>query len=594
MVSRSSTLEYVDPPPPPSKKGRGRTQGAASVTPPNHSMEVPVDSDLKDPNVSQDEAEGEGHKTLAPTCAPEAQTVTGRPTFKSVRRSARFSSMTSLTTMSTLTPLPSTPDVEEKPGVDIDVQPKRETKREPKLESSSHVLLASYLPDAQPFAISPPPITLEVPRAFLRLAYGGCDQRFLQFIPASRNPGPSHTVTTHPDGTETRVPKAPRRMVFPMLKTNPLMPRTPGAPGLLFTSRQGILHDAPWTLFVKRSSGQEHAVWLYLGEYGCELVGRLTPEQFKPQPVVVQRSWAKLVTTRRRQECYASMRARITLRAVGLIPLDNKEQEEQLIRDEVNNIQSKKRKGKNITIDQVLKAFARGDEAVNIIRMTCVSYDHVFANDMVAQFDDYPTMIAAAEEEKQEKKQIKEEKQIQKQKPSGSGGTRNGKRSTTYVSEDENDNEDEDEDEERDEEGGDVAPEEPSDSSKKGKGKKTAQADSASKSKSDDPLSTGSSSRGTLGSSSPGSSRPQRRTSAAATTFVDGVEDKDHNHGTDDGEGGFESDDAVEAKMSESDATWRPRTTSRFSLSSMPASSQSQRARTLGQKILDSAGTAEH
>lgn len=56
------------------------------------------------------------------------------------------------------------------------------------------------------------------------------------------------------------------------------------------------------------------------------------------------------------------MRARITLRAVGLIPLDNKEREEQLIRDEVNNILSKKRKGKNITIDQVLKAFARGDE----------------------------------------------------------------------------------------------------------------------------------------------------------------------------------------------------------------------------------------
>lgn len=60
-----------------------------------------------------------------------------------------------------------------------------------------------------------------------------------------------------------------------------------------------------------------------------------------------------------------SMRARIVLRAAGLFPNDDKEQEKELVDEEVERI--KNGNGEGVTMDQILQAFSDGDEVSNFL-----------------------------------------------------------------------------------------------------------------------------------------------------------------------------------------------------------------------------------
>ena len=128
----------------------------------------------------------------------------------------------------------------------------------------------TYLVSSTPLAIDPPPLTLEIPRKFLRLTYGGSDQHFLQYISAE----------TNPSGPERR------RLMFPTLALNPLMPSAPGMHGLVFASRREILNNGIWTVFCKRSTATP-AVWLYVGEYENTLAGKMKAEEFSQQTLLV-------------------------------------------------------------------------------------------------------------------------------------------------------------------------------------------------------------------------------------------------------------------------------------------------------------------
>jgi hypothetical protein len=133
-------------------------------------------------------------------------------------------------------------------------------------------------------------------------------------------------------------------------------------------------------------------------------------------------------------------------------------------------------------------------QGVDIIRMKCVKYDHVFANDIVKRYKDYPNMVAAANAEKQK----------QKRKPTKRKHIRSSK--------------------------------------------------SESKSKSGETPSTrlSSKSTGTPGSSIPSSARPRRRTGAPVVAVVDDTDDDvDNNDGTNGAD--YESEDAFEGDLSESD-----------------------------------------
>jgi hypothetical protein len=127
--------------------------------------------------------------------------------------------------------------------------------------------METYLSSSLPLPISPPPLlNLLVSRRFLHVAYGGSDQHFLQFITEGRNPsGPTK-----------------RRIVFPMIDMNPVMPVRPGHAGLVFASRHEILSDGPWSMFCKPPETGK-ALWLYLGEYTNVLCGKMTKEEFAIQ-----------------------------------------------------------------------------------------------------------------------------------------------------------------------------------------------------------------------------------------------------------------------------------------------------------------------
>jgi len=131
-----------------------------------------------------------------------------------------------------------------------------------------------YLPStkAEIFPISPSPVTTEVPRAFLRAVYGGSDQHFLQIFRKNK----------HPAGV------IERRVVFPQFALNPAMPSVPGQPGLVFASRHEILDNPPWSVF-RKVSGSGQAVWLYLGDYESELVGKMTAKEFSDLATSVSR-----------------------------------------------------------------------------------------------------------------------------------------------------------------------------------------------------------------------------------------------------------------------------------------------------------------
>ncbi|KAF8182322.1 hypothetical protein BJ912DRAFT_1145231 [Pholiota molesta] len=243
---------------------------------------------------------------------------------------------------------------------------KRQKSEDLKVFSLPQSVADMYLQGAQTLEIYPPPLDLEVPRKFLRESYGGSDQQFLQFTKPEMNPfGPFI-----------------RRLVFPELNLNPSMPSQPGDPGLVFASRHEILSNPPWTLFCKRVKVK--AIWWDLGEYECVRVGTMTADDFKAQPIIVQREWAKQHLKRKKIEVYVSMCARIALRLASMIPIDDKEEEARIVQNEVKAVSVNK--GRPVSEEDIIDAFRRGDEGIDIILMTCVKYDHDFANEMKARY----------------------------------------------------------------------------------------------------------------------------------------------------------------------------------------------------------------
>ncbi|KAH6897896.1 hypothetical protein BKA70DRAFT_744804 [Coprinopsis sp. MPI-PUGE-AT-0042] len=230
-----------------------------------------------------------------------------------------------------------------------------------------------YLSSTPFLTITPPALCPVVPRNFVLLAYGGGSAgECVQLVEAKRN------VSANP------TPRM-RRIFWPKVTMNPSMPRFPGAPGLVFGSRHDILHDGPWSVFCPNvtNGSREHKRWTYLGEYESEIVGQLTAEEFRSQGANVKAEWGKQLTTRVRIkniEIFLKMRSRIGLRKSGDIPSGNDAKDNGAVATEMSNVI--KFGGSPVDKADVIRAFERGEERINIIRMKCVSYDHVFANDM--------------------------------------------------------------------------------------------------------------------------------------------------------------------------------------------------------------------
>ena len=132
----------------------------------------------------------------------------------------------------------------------------------------------------------------------------------------------------------------------------------------------------------------------------------------------VKKEWAKILLRMKQYDVYVSMRARIALRKAGLLPVDDANEAEKLVKAEMDKV--KANKGTVVTEKDIITALNRGDEVscatslvddilitkqkklqgIDIIRMTCVKYDHVFANDMKDKFVNYDKMLAADKQKK--------------------------------------------------------------------------------------------------------------------------------------------------------------------------------------------------
>ncbi|KIK01843.1 hypothetical protein K443DRAFT_132155 [Laccaria amethystina LaAM-08-1] len=301
---------------------------------------------------------------------------------------------------------------------------KRPKKEEHKIFSLPRSITDTYMKSYKPLTLTPPPIPLTVPRKLLRLAYGGSDQQFLQFVQPNANPS-SSTL---------------RRMVWPQIEMNPLMPSIPGHPGIVFASRHEILENPPWTVWC-RCLESPTAMWSYLGEYESELCGEMSAEQFRDQPQKAKDAWAELLMKGKAFDVYVAMRARIALRKHNVIPLerlvleDGKPETDEQVAVRSKSLEDgeikaiKHKKGLEVESEDIIRAFSCGDEAIDIIRMRCVSYDHVFAQDLQRQFNNYDQLL----EQEQGKKAAEEggggkQGSSLKRKRKVKGGTRRGEK----------------------------------------------------------------------------------------------------------------------------------------------------------------------
>ncbi|KAJ3510254.1 hypothetical protein NLJ89_g4786 [Agrocybe chaxingu] len=221
-------------------------------------------------------------------------------------------------------------------------------------DSSASSVVTSQL---RSFAISPPPSIFEVPRAFLRVQYGGSDQQFLQYFRAEKGNLSSPII---------------RRLVFAQPNMNPDMPSSPGVPGMIYASRHEIVQNPPWTVFYK--STLKPALWTYVGEYESVVSGQLSAARFASQKPDFKKGWAEQLITAKEQTVYVRMRARIALRKAGAIPLADEKEEARLVEKEVKAV----RRGGKLSTSLHRDLFSKSDRTQNIdiIQMTCVKYDH--------------------------------------------------------------------------------------------------------------------------------------------------------------------------------------------------------------------------
>ncbi|KAJ7055988.1 hypothetical protein C8F01DRAFT_375271 [Mycena amicta] len=180
----------------------------------------------------------------------------------------------------------------------------------------------------------------------LQVHFGGPQQSLISYMPAFMSP-PQHP---------SRKSCEKLTGAFPQPEFNPHLPSEPGAPGLIFASRADIAErGVRFTVFCRKEkeSREEHVVWRYMGEYLHERVGTVSGETWKAQSDKVQTTWAKHIMKIERG-VYAEMRE--ALRA------------------------EKAKKGVTLKPNHIIEALCSGKGVtIGIIQMTCVGYDHAYA-----------------------------------------------------------------------------------------------------------------------------------------------------------------------------------------------------------------------
>ncbi|KDR69744.1 hypothetical protein GALMADRAFT_907545 [Galerina marginata CBS 339.88] len=233
------------------------------------------------------------------------------------------------------------------------VEDKKQVKASLKAEGGfmlSSTTVSKHLGDASYFQIQPGPLPVQVSRKALTETYGLPGMGFLWTSKDKHH-----------------------RFIIPQLAANPEMPRKPGQPGLLLSVRGEMCQNGPWTLFI-HAEGKK-ARMNYAGEYNCQTVAKMTKEEFATQQPGVKLTWGKKVAKSKRYPIYRELRARITLRKKFRTEPTKAEFEAEALLIKAKDYTS------SITDIDVVEAFERGEEKINIVKLECVSYSHERAKD---------------------------------------------------------------------------------------------------------------------------------------------------------------------------------------------------------------------
>ncbi|KAF8161642.1 hypothetical protein B0H34DRAFT_796394 [Crassisporium funariophilum] len=144
------------------------------------------------------------------------------------------------------------------------------------------------------------------------------------------------------------------RLLLPTYHLNPQMPREPGEPGLLLSCRDEFCDGVLCSRAIKD---------MRRGWGGTMRVN--ISEQ-----LLVKNAWGDKIARHKKYPVYVGLRARITLRLRGIQKPTDEEVKKEIV------LIRKKTYHSELTSGDVIKAFERGDEAIKIVKVHCVGFNH--------------------------------------------------------------------------------------------------------------------------------------------------------------------------------------------------------------------------
>ncbi|KII95400.1 hypothetical protein PLICRDRAFT_693624 [Plicaturopsis crispa FD-325 SS-3] len=223
-----------------------------------------------------------------------------------------------------------------------DRKPKREKKEEETVIRLPTPVAAELLESIPAYTITPAAVATHISRRCASATYGG------GYHPLYVN--------------QAKVARFASKAAWPNPDLNPCAPTVPGAPGLMFTSRDDCLgvHLRLFARLEKETkSKDEPTVWEYLGEYILEVMRALTPAEFAGQAEKVRVAWAQRIIECKQHVAYRSICARVYLRKT------HRDVTEHAVHREITRPDTHKcgfGAVLGLDIEDVLGAFARGEE----------------------------------------------------------------------------------------------------------------------------------------------------------------------------------------------------------------------------------------
>jgi len=160
------------------------------------------------------------------------------------------------------------------------------------------------------------------------------------------------------------------------LDFNPNAPTFPGFPG--FFSSMGPSDGQSWPTIQRTFIRKAPNKWLYIGQYELSPAMSLTPEEFELQPAKVKNTWSWKIL---KKDWATGVRVSIILRRrLGREPKN----------EEIEAALATNHKYYDITQEEIIGAFERGEETIGLWFMKCIDYDEDFQRRIARKF---PTWV---------------------------------------------------------------------------------------------------------------------------------------------------------------------------------------------------------